>query len=97
MVTEKKRELFSSGIPPLIHFYLWKFVYHLENQFNLAFQFIFYQIIIFWQCVWGVWVCVLKGFNELRFPFVFGGILPLRIGTVMSCVFFIVFGVFATV
>ena len=48
-------------------------------------------------CHWGVLVCVLKGFNELRFPFVFGGVLPLRIGTIMSCVFFIVFSVFATV
>jgi hypothetical protein len=76
MVTEKK-ELFISGIPPSIHFYLWQIVYLLANQFNLAFQFIFCQIVIFWQCVWGVWVCVLKG--------------------LMSCVFHLFLGRFATV
>jgi hypothetical protein len=33
-----KKKLFISGIPPLIHFYLWQIVYHLANQFNQHFN-----------------------------------------------------------
>ena len=35
-----KEKLFISGIPPLIHFYLYQIVYHLANQFNPTFQII---------------------------------------------------------
>ena len=46
-----KKKLFISGIPPLIHFYLWQIVYHLANQFNPAFQFISVKFVTFRQCV----------------------------------------------
>jgi hypothetical protein len=54
--------------------------YLLAKQFNLAIQIIFWQFVIFWQCVWGVFGLRFKGFNELRFSFCFWAFLPLYIG-----------------
>jgi hypothetical protein len=97
MVTEKKKgKLFISGIPPLIHFYLWQIVYHLANPFNPAFQFISVKFVTFRQCVWGVWVWVLKGLMSCVFHLFLGHFATVYLDSYELRVFHL-FGIFSTV